>query len=807
MSFRLKTLSVEDFRSIRGPVSVSLDAPVVLIHGPNGTGKTSLLSAIEFALTGAVPSLQRMDPNYINYLPHKDATNGRGKIRLEVSGLPITNECEIVVDGKNVPPTPLLSAELAKFFNERCFLPQSTLGRLLELYQHQEKKADTPLTLFVKDLLGLDHFDAVIQGLHTAGDVRRTRETVPEYWFAREEIPELEKTVAEREEQETILNTQVKNSELRANELLGVLSPPQTFESANVQDLRSALNSSELSALARSRRDLIALDEQWQKSTSDLEAMNIGALERQDHTVQEALTSWRSSAGRLLAQYLLELQSFFPSLPAIEDDGVLPAHKQASDAVARELNRLNEVFDREDLDAQRSVTLAESVEQGNLRLKLLDTEIAQIAPANETLAQLLAQIAPFVQSNKCPVCERDYTEFSPIPLQAMLSEKISQLVESSGRLQAIVADKSTTTAAISTATRELQGLTARRLPSPQLDEIKTRRARLTELRGHLQSLGVAVEYGADLERQAAAAARQLGDFRSKEHVAATLRTNLDNLARSLSQPMLEKSEPSSSGIERLRNYIEANERRLSAQNANRTEAISVLEQLTDQRKRLGSVHSELQTKRARLLLLYVAKEEADRRMGIAKGLIDEARETRAKIVRKVFNEDLNRVWRDLFVRLAPEEPFVPAFALPDSAKANVEAVLETLYRDGGKGGNPRAMLSAGNLNTAALTLFLALHLSVKRELPCLLIDDPVQSMDEVHIAQFAALLRTLSKQKERQIIIAVHEKQLFDYLSLELSPTYMDDRLITIELRKTLEGRTTASWLPKVYEVDQAIAV
>jgi exonuclease SbcC len=375
----------------------------------------------------------------------------------------------------------LLSAELAKFFNERCFLPQSTLGRLLELYQHREKKADTPLTLFVKDLLGLDHFDAVIQGLHTAGDVRRTRETVPEYWFAREEIPELEKAIAEREEQETTLNTQVNNSELRANELLGALSPPQTFESANVQDLRSALNSSELSALARSRRDLIALDEQWRRSTSDLEAMNIGELERQDRTVQETLTSWRSSAGKLLAQYLLELQSFFPSLPAIENDGVLPAHKQASDAVTRELNRLNEVFHREDLDAQRSVTLTESVEQGNLRLKLLDAEIAQIAPANETLAQLLAQIVPFVQSDKCPVCERDYTEFSPIPLRAMLSEKISQLVEASARLQAIVADKSTTTAAISTATRELQGLTARRLPSPQLDELKTRRARLTEL--------------------------------------------------------------------------------------------------------------------------------------------------------------------------------------------------------------------------------------------------------------------------------------------------------------------------------------
>jgi exonuclease SbcC len=145
--------------------------------------------------------------------------------------------------------------------------------------------------------------------------------------------------------------------------------------------------------------------------------------------------------------------------------------------------------------------------------------------------------------------------------------------------------------------------------------------------------------------------------------------------------------------------------------------------------------------------------------------------------------------------------------VPSSATAPVEAVLETLYREGGKGGNPRAMLSAGNLNTAALTLFLALHLSVKPELPCLLIDDPVQSMDEVHIAQFAALLRTLAKQKGRQIIIAVHEKQLYDYLALELSPAYLDDRLITIELSKTIEGRTTAPWSIKTFEVDRAIAV
>ena len=44
------------------------------------------------------------------------------------------------------------------------------------------------------------------------------------------------------------------------------------------------------------------------------------------------------------------------------------------------------------------------------------------------------------------------------------------------------------------------------------------------------------------------------------------------------------------------------------------------------------------------------------------------------------------------------------------------------------------------------------------------------NMDEVHIAQFTALLRTLAKSNpQRQIIIAVHEKPLFEYRSLELS--------------------------------------
>jgi exonuclease SbcC len=60
----------------------------------------------------------------------------------------------------------------------------------------------------------------------------------------------------------------------------------------------------------------------------------------------------------------------------------------------------------------------------------------------------------------------------------------------------------------------------------------------------------------------------------------------------------------------------------------------------------------------------------------------------------------------------------------------------------------------------------------------------------------------LSKQNDRQVIIAVHERELFDYLALELSPAYEGDELITIELgeRATDEdqGITRHVWAPDI---------
>ena len=42
------------------------------------------------------------------------------------------------------------------------------------------------------------------------------------------------------------------------------------------------------------------------------------------------------------------------------------------------------------------------------------------------------------------------------------------------------------------------------------------------------------------------------------------------------------------------------------------------------------------------------------------------------------------------------------------------------------------------------------------------------------------------------MLIAVHDRPLFDYLTLELSPAFADDRLITVDLRLSATNATIA---------------
>lgn len=790
-------------------IAVELDAPVVLIHGQNGVGKTSLLSAIELGLTGDVLSLRRIDPEIMRYLPHRDAGPAGGKVVIESADDRYSKPAEVVVSGQRVRGKGLLGELEARFFNERCYLAQSTLSRLLEIYQQQEsRQADSALTRFVKELLGLYRYDALIDGLHAAGDVRRLRGPTPRYWGARAEISEIQTSVDGLNKQRAELAAQRQVHELGVMQQLEIFDPAGAWRPLDLDRARNALEAgdraAELSKVARSRRDVEAASDQLNSLALGSNGLDRPAIEMASIRAERAFQRWQSSTGAPLAS-AIEALSAMISVPAVRPDDPEATRLAGEKAARAEIARIDKMIADDAAVLARVQQLTTEIAASKARGEVLDSQIASLSGSNDSLVSALSAIATHIHDNECPVCGRDYGEISPKTLAEHVAEKIASLVEASGRLQSLAASRTSTTASISSGERELSLLNARQLPSSERDVLKNRRTQIEELRSQLAALTGEANQGRELANTRTGAARALAELNAKDQSLATLLASIARVAADMRIADNNNADVKSR-VAALMTELTKIEELLSKQQSARAGALTELTVVASLRAEVASSDDSLKAMVAAHSTLTEAKGISDQRLQVVRGLIAQVRDARATVVRDVFNGELNAVWKDLFVRLAPDEKFVPAFAIPARGSGPVEAILETHYRAGGKGGNPRAMLSAGNLNTAALTLFLALHLSVRPLLPCLIIDDPVQSMDEVHIAQLAALLRTVSKQKEKQVIVAVHERSLFEYLSLELSPSYEGDRLVTVELGRAADGTSTVRWDTKTYEADRAIA-
>lgn len=213
----LKELDVTNFRSIRGHVHVPLDARVVLVHGENGGGKTSILSAVELALTGRIQSLSRADPDYARQLLHRSAV--RGNVTVTTTGANGEQHYETLLDEIGIRSDIVLALQLAAFFEERTYLPQSLLGQLLQIYQESESDANSPLARFVGDLLGLDQLDALEAGLKPLADVRNVRKAVDGWSQAEFEKNRLHRLLEEQRSSRAVVEEAL---EKKIKELYGI---------------------------------------------------------------------------------------------------------------------------------------------------------------------------------------------------------------------------------------------------------------------------------------------------------------------------------------------------------------------------------------------------------------------------------------------------------------------------------------------------------------------------------------------------------------------------------------------------------
>ncbi|CAH0238903.1 AAA family ATPase [Stenotrophomonas lactitubi] len=781
----LKSLDISNFRSIRGHIHAPLDAKVVLVHGENGAGKTSLLSAIELALTGHIQSLERADPGYDKQLLHRCADEGSLLLKT-MSG---TSEQEFRVSLSSTGATSFatLSEKQYAFFRERSFLPQSLLGQLLQIYQDSGNDAASPLAQFVGRLLGLDRLDALEAGLKPLIDVRNVRKSVDNWITVENDKSRIDRIIADHVRTRDILNEKISRSMTELTTICNLLelSVPASVDLLEEvsRELMGNADSAAFAELSDQQRRLASIrreiEEAERSITLDAKPSPINSEE-----ASAAFALWEGVYGDRTMALRLRIEELLP-------DTSLPSDSEKFVDVAMSNLRTEQkiLFDRSSqarTDITRHGIAQDERDLAQRQRSTVDDELSRLPSSAGGLGKALAELTSFITNENCPVCDRDFSEVGQASLSEHIHNKVRLLSASAERLLTLGRTRGEIQVTIDQLEREIESLAARRLEEETIAELDRRLASVEASINELGSLVEALREGARL-RAADIAARRALSIAQTHHVSlSAAHATLSDFALSIGAPALGGDESFTVAAARLDDFLSDRATHLEERLLLRRKAAEHIEESR-------SAILRRQDAEAQIAAQLEASKDAENALRRAQALRDDGNairssvdQVRSTIIRREFNDRLNRVWRDIFIRLAPMEPFVPAFRIPASSTQKLQPKLITKHRDGGEaGGAPGAMLSAGNLNTAALTLFVALHLSVPTELPWLILDDPVQSMDDVHISHFAALLRTLSKEHDRQVIIAIHDRQLFEYLKLELSPAFPEDSLLTLELSRS----------------------
>jgi exonuclease SbcC len=94
-------------------------------------------------------------------------------------------------------------------------------------------------------------------------------------------------------------------------------------------------------------------------------------------------------------------------------------------------------------------------------------------------------------------------------------------------------------------------------------------------------------------------------------------------------------------------------------------------------------------------------------------------------------------------------------------------------------------MSSGQIAAIVITLYLALNKVYAQGFGCLLIDDPVQTMDEINMISLVELLR--NEFSDRQIILSTHEDHVSKYFLYKFLKYHLKVRQIKLIDRKEFQ--------------------
>ena len=802
MPYVIDEVSIKGFRGINKKLKLKMHEGICLLYGRNGTGKTSVLQAIEWCLTGKLPYLKGREFRYEDAIvnmfhPQKTAVvsivlkDGNGKALTVTrrrnmaksttrgkSYLEVETEEELLKDDKGQQKLEQILGITPDDFPKIVYLHQEAIRDIVTADPKEMSQT-------IDRLLGTFELRELVEALDMGRIIRRETKNLR----ARVDTLERDKIVfvvhmRERlnQEKKALLNEGYAENQLAvenvANMVNSLIEDIKRIAS-QLGSLAPILESPELSSesiadtLEEAEKELKTLDRFRAKAYSQQEKMrlNLENLRRQHEEAEERLQEfWPVTPESLLEKKKEiedQLELYRPQLENLQKSvsGLIEA-KIKLDSALQQIDVLkNQIAEIERSFGDEKQHL-DSIEKLKSNLAELDGEIRKFSAH----AQIVSLALEFLEKSKpeeCPVCSQPIEYQSVVSklkkdTQILVSENITRLREKEKKVGKNLRDiekslenykdigtrLASEEAKLETIRHEIESIIGKKTdPSFDIDRaIKEGRQEISDLTAHIATL---TKKSLELDQKYNAlrvCMDKLGEVQSSIHTAI----KSSNVEKELIQNLAEE-------IERIRDKAKSYEDTKAIDEAGAkieatkefVEYLSNKEQLERLEKELPQVTELVSDLKARIekLSVFEGSLEAIRQVAVA-----HQREVVTTTL-GALEDSINHFYSGILghpffvkLRLEPEEekPFIYSI-IGLSSDLTQSTYIPTRF-------------SNTQMNIVALSLFLSNNSKMVGNLAVIAMDDPAQSMDQEHKEALSKTMQELSA--NRQVIIATQDFEL-----------------------------------------------
>ena len=800
MSYILKAVKLDGIRGINQEIDIQLNKALTILHGPNGTGKSSILQAIEWCMTGEIPYMRGGDFTREDAIVNAFTRTKRARVELNFSGpteftlVRRKNRTRSTTSGKHQ-----LSLKSDKLYEDDK--AENTLIDLLDIdaeeiprskFLHQETIRDaltykpSDRSAVIEKLLGTydikEFTKAISQDRRINSEIKAIdgtiealkRDRIQFILNLRRSLEQLKKQLLEKGYDDKKLNsgygiTQIEENRKKIDEIstrlnIGKLIHPEISPDINslietnkrLQDDLTSIDRERMSALQKHQTKIVVLQSAVDSYRSaldhfkDYETMDTEALENKKEKLEMQL--------REINQKISSIQRTLTLFPPR-----ISSYENAKDNYEKEREKLENIL-KEHGDEDQIADKIIEIQEGQVKVQ----EDLKKFSGRQRIVNLAVDLISHTKQNTCPVCNQN---IKPEILVQQLNSQVSTDISAKiSELNSKLSDAGKELGNLRTVEDQVSSLRSSiKFSLSKFEEEKTRLEELIESKiietnlNELSALwedeitsnqkefeGINSEY-LEIEEKLKQRSFLLQQIKqSKEKLHNELKVKIEG------KKLLDLAENKIQTLDREKKDYEKTEEiddiRGSVQKL--TEILDYLqdEQRTqDAEKELPTLTKQLEDLETRKTSLLHLSGSLGSIRKMTTEYQKEASIEQIRALEEMMNEYYSAIlghpyFHRLKIDIEKQDPLLFSFRAASDREATY---IPTRF-------------STAQLNVAALSIFMSNSRLMKGQLPLLTLDDPTQSMDDIHKEALAKLVSTLTD--DFQVIIATEDDETRDYL-------------------------------------------